>query len=184
MQGLVGAEPHPESIRTVSFKIPRAAGHPAGDVRPSSEEGSEFTRYNIFRAGQQHVPVLRQDLRAQRLEPGPRHPRDRGGPTTWENIVCSCIPCNTRKANHSPQEVGMHLIRKPKRPKWRPFIQINLGLHQHEKLEALHRSRVLERGTRRERQQWLRPVGGLMVRRHECRVPGARIYSASTLIEI
>ena len=59
-------------------------------------------------------------------------PRDRGGPTTWENIVCSCIACNTQKANRTPQEAGMRLIRKPKRPKWRPFVQINLGLHYHD----------------------------------------------------
>jgi len=59
-------------------------------------------------------------------------PRDRGGPTTWENIVCSCIECNTLKANRTPQEAGMHLIRKPKRPKWRPFVQINFSLHQHD----------------------------------------------------
>ena len=59
-------------------------------------------------------------------------PRDRGGPTTWENIVCSCIECNTHKANRTPQEAGMHLIRKPKRPKWRPFVQINFSLHQHD----------------------------------------------------
>lgn len=26
----------------------------------------------------------------------------------------------------------MHLIRKPKRPKWRPFVQVNLGLTHHE----------------------------------------------------
>ena len=59
-------------------------------------------------------------------------PRDRGGPTTWENIVCSCIPCNTRKANRTPQEAGMHLIRKPKRPKWRPFLQVHIGLDYHD----------------------------------------------------
>ncbi len=54
-------------------------------------------------------------------------PRDRGGPTSWENIVCSCIPCNTRKANRTPQEAGLRLVKKPKRPKWRPFVQISLG---------------------------------------------------------
>ena len=59
-------------------------------------------------------------------------PRDRGGPTTWENIVCSCIECNTRKANRTPQEAGMHLVKKPKRPKWRPFVQINFSLYQHD----------------------------------------------------
>src|SRR5688572_32049596 len=62
-------------------------------------------------------------------------PRDRGGPTTWENIVCSCIPCNTRKANRTPYEAGMHLIRKPKRPKWRPFIQVNFGTQYHDRSE-------------------------------------------------
>ena len=59
-------------------------------------------------------------------------PRDRGGPTTWENIVCSCVECNTRKANRTPSEAGMHLIRKPKRPKWRPFVQVDLGFPHHD----------------------------------------------------
>jgi hypothetical protein len=26
----------------------------------------------------------------------------------------------------------MHLIRKPKRPKWRPFVQIHLSLNPHD----------------------------------------------------
>jgi hypothetical protein len=26
----------------------------------------------------------------------------------------------------------MHLVRKPKRPKWRPFVQINLSLNHHD----------------------------------------------------
>ena len=59
-------------------------------------------------------------------------PRDRGGPTSWENIVCSCIACNTRKSNRTPFEAGMNLVRKPKRPKWRPFVQVNFTLHRHD----------------------------------------------------
>src|SRR5208282_249455 len=51
---------------------------------------------------------------------------------TRENIVCSCIECNTQKANRKPQEASMHLVRKPKRPKWRPFVQINFSLHRHD----------------------------------------------------
>jgi hypothetical protein len=27
---------------------------------------------------------------------------------------------------------GMHLVRKPKRPKWRPFVQINMGMPHHD----------------------------------------------------
>lgn len=60
-------------------------------------------------------------------------PRAKGGKTTWENIVCSCIKCNSRKANRLPHEAHMRLIRKPVRPKWRPVISLVLGNHNHEK---------------------------------------------------
>lgn len=48
-------------------------------------------------------------------------PRDRGGKTSWENIVTSCISCNTKKANRLPHQAGMHLKKKPNQPKWRTF---------------------------------------------------------------
>ena len=31
-----------------------------------------------------------------------------------------------------PQEADLHLVRKPKRPKWRPFVEVNLGLPHHD----------------------------------------------------
>ncbi len=49
-----------------------------------------------------------------------------------EIVVCSCIPCNTRKGNRLPREAHMSLIRKPKRPKWRPFVQITFAAPQHD----------------------------------------------------
>ena len=53
-------------------------------------------------------------------------PRHHGGKTTWENIVCSCIACNSHKANRLPHEAHLRLIRKPARPKWRPIIAMAL----------------------------------------------------------
>jgi 5-methylcytosine-specific restriction endonuclease McrA len=92
----------------------------------------KFTRHNIFERDKNTCQYCggifeRKDLNLDLVTP-----RDRGGPTTWENIVCSCIPCNTRKTNRTPLEAGMHLVRKPKRPKWRPFVQVNLGFQQHD----------------------------------------------------
>lgn len=29
------------------------------------------------------------------------HPRDKGGKTTWENIITSCYPCNQKKKNRT-----------------------------------------------------------------------------------
>jgi 5-methylcytosine-specific restriction endonuclease McrA len=120
--------PHPESIRTVSFRVrvPRVILLLVFDRLPKKEV--TFTRHNIFERDKNTCQYCgrvsdRKDLNLDHVIP-----RDRGGPTTWENIVCSCIECNTQKANRTPQEAGMRLIRKPKRPKWRPFVQINLGL--------------------------------------------------------
>ena len=59
-------------------------------------------------------------------------PRSKGGESSWENIVASCAPCNRRKGNRTPLEARLHLIRKPKRPKWRPFVQINLETAAHD----------------------------------------------------
>ena len=52
--------------------------------------------------------------------------------TTWENIVCSCIACNTRKGNRLAYQVQMQLIRKPGRPKWQPFVNITFTGLLHE----------------------------------------------------
>tara|TARA_R100000027_G_scaffold22267_2_gene16137 strand:- start:1469 stop:2134 length:666 start_codon:yes stop_codon:yes gene_type:complete len=51
-------------------------------------------------------------------------PRDRGGRTSWENLVTSCIECNSRKANRLPHQAGLALRRQPVRPKHRPFLSV------------------------------------------------------------
>jgi 5-methylcytosine-specific restriction endonuclease McrA len=125
-------EPHPESVHTISFRIriPRVILLLGFDRLPKKE--IKFTRHNIFERDRNTCQYCggvfeRKDLNLDHVIP-----RDRGGPTTWENIVCSCILCNTRKANCTPYEAGMTLIRKPKRPKWRPFVQIHFGAPHHD----------------------------------------------------
>lgn len=48
-------------------------------------------------------------------------PRERGGRTSWENIVTCRRDINSMKANRLPHEAGLRLVRKPARPKRRPF---------------------------------------------------------------
>ncbi|MCX4092652.1 HNH endonuclease [Nocardia sp. alder85J] len=43
-------------------------------------------------------------------------PRSRGGPNTWGNLIAACAPCNTRKADRTPEEAGMRLLWEPKAP--------------------------------------------------------------------
>ena len=43
-------------------------------------------------------------------------PMSRGGTNEWTNVVTACSPCNTRKANHMPEEIGMHPLVPPVEP--------------------------------------------------------------------
>jgi len=51
-------------------------------------------------------------------------PRSKGGPSTWENIVASCAPCNRRKADMLPEKVGMFPRRPPRAPQPHLFIRV------------------------------------------------------------
>jgi len=43
-------------------------------------------------------------------------PKSRGGHTNWSNIVACCSSCNIKKANRTPDEAGMTLIKQPYEP--------------------------------------------------------------------
>jgi 5-methylcytosine-specific restriction endonuclease McrA len=81
-----------------------------------------LTRRNIFLrdahtcqyCGRRSVP---RDLNLDHVMP-----RSRGGPMTWENVVCSCRVCNLRKGGRTPVEANMRLLRKPIRPRWSPIL--------------------------------------------------------------
>ncbi len=51
-------------------------------------------------------------------------PRSKGGPSSWDNIVASCAPCNRRKGNSLPRQAGMNLTRQPGTPSPDVFIQV------------------------------------------------------------
>lgn len=47
-------------------------------------------------------------------------PRSQGGPTSWENVVIACHPCNQRKGGRTPAQARMALRSHPARPAWLP----------------------------------------------------------------
>ena len=125
-------EPEQEMVHTIAFKVrvPRVIVLLLFDRMPRKEV--KFTRHNIFERDKNTCQYCAKRLDRKELNLDHVLPRDKGGLTTWENIVCSCIPCNTRKGNRLPHEVGMKLIKKPERPKWRPFVHITFDSHVHE----------------------------------------------------
>jgi 5-methylcytosine-specific restriction endonuclease McrA len=51
-------------------------------------------------------------------------PKRLGGATSWENLVCCCKRCNTRKGDKTLTQVGFTLPHPPRRPKYVPFISL------------------------------------------------------------
>ena len=86
-----------------------------------------FSRESLFERDKHRCQYCGNNFEQAQLNMDHVIPRDRGGRTSWENIVTSCIKCNTHKANRLPHQANMHLIRKPERPKWRPFISSLIG---------------------------------------------------------
>jgi len=51
-------------------------------------------------------------------------PRSKGGSSAWDNIVACCAPCNRRKGDRLPAQVGMNPRRIPKVPHSTVFIHV------------------------------------------------------------
>jgi 5-methylcytosine-specific restriction endonuclease McrA len=51
-------------------------------------------------------------------------PRSKGGPSSWENIVASCAPCNRRKGDALLRQAGMRLLKQPRTPNPNVFIHV------------------------------------------------------------
>jgi 5-methylcytosine-specific restriction endonuclease McrA len=83
-----------------------------------------FTRRNVFLRDKHTCQYCARIFNEPELNLDHVMPRDKGGRTTWENIVTSCIRCNTRKANKLSHEVNMHPLRKPVAPRWRPMFAL------------------------------------------------------------
>lgn len=124
--------PESDMVHTISLsvRVPRVIVLLLFERLPKKEV--KFTRHNVFERDKNTCQYCAKVFDRSELNLDHVYPRDRGGQTTWENIVCSCIPCNTRKGNRLAHEVGMQLIRKPKRPKWRPFVNVSFSTHHHQ----------------------------------------------------
>jgi 5-methylcytosine-specific restriction endonuclease McrA len=109
-------------IHTVrsAFLIPRVLLLRDYDRLPIRE--ITFNRQNLFERDGHRCQYCNTTYAPKELNLDHVIPRDRGGKTSWENVVTSCIRCNSRKANRLPHEAGMHLVRRPEKPKWRPFV--------------------------------------------------------------
>ncbi len=113
-----------ELVHTVRYpvRVPRVILLSVFDRMPRKEV--KLTRLNVFERDKYTCQYCSKKMASEDLNLDHVIPRHYGGKTTWENIVCSCIKCNSHKANRLPHEAKMRLIRKPAAPKWRPVINL------------------------------------------------------------
>jgi 5-methylcytosine-specific restriction endonuclease McrA len=106
-------------ITTPEFRIavPEVIALQSYDRLP--ESAVKFTRRNIYDHYSRRCCYCGRIFETQDLNLDHVVPRSRGGPTDWNNIVTSCIPCNLKKGNRTPEEAGLPLLVKPSRPKWK-----------------------------------------------------------------
>jgi 5-methylcytosine-specific restriction endonuclease McrA len=82
-----------------------------------------FTRRNIFFRDRNRCQYCGRVFAQAELNLDHVVPLSRGGTSSWENVVCACIPCNSRKGNRTPHEAGMQLVRAPRRPAGHPVLR-------------------------------------------------------------
>jgi 5-methylcytosine-specific restriction endonuclease McrA len=49
-------------------------------------------------------------------------PKGRGGGDSWENLVCACADCNSKKGSELYRHAGLKLLKKPKKPSYFTFV--------------------------------------------------------------
>lgn len=114
-------------VRTVRIqiavpKIIRLIGY---DKLP--EQGVKLNRRNLFARDRNRCQYCGNLFPSSELSLDHVIPRSQGGPDTWENLVCACVKCNSRKGGRTPEQARMRLIAVPKRPRRNPLIALRLG---------------------------------------------------------
>lgn len=118
---------HEDWVRTVRFEIavPRVIRLHRFDRVP--RKTLRFNRRNLFARDENRCQYCGKSPPSSKLSFDHVIPRSRGGQTTWENVVCACVECNTKKGGRTPQEARMHLINTPAKPRHNPLVTMKLS---------------------------------------------------------
>ena len=116
-----------EWVRTVRLHIPvpkviRLYGFdrlPRQDVK--------LNRRNIFARDHNRCQYCGKSSPTSELSLDHVKPRSQGGLSTWDNLVCCCVTCNSRKGGRTPEQAHMPLIRTPAKPKRNPVVNLRVG---------------------------------------------------------
>lgn len=120
-------EEYDEVIRSPNHAMRRPAVVRLLRVFRRRKQRMKFSKQNVFARDRWQCQYCGKRKNASEFTYDHVVPRSRGGKTCWENIVTACAPCNSRKANKTPEEAGMFPRTKPTRPVWIPVATVRVG---------------------------------------------------------
>ncbi len=115
---------------TFRIRIPRVVQLLHFDRLPRHE--IRFTRKNIFFRDRNRCQYCGAKFPTAELNLDHVVPLSKGGKSVWENVVCCCVRCNSRKGGMLPYQAGMQLIKVPVRPRWHPFVKLSFSHSRYE----------------------------------------------------
>lgn len=86
----------------------------------------KLTRKNIYARDGGVCQYCGKEFNTEDLNLDHVTPKAQGGQASWQNLVTSCVDCNTKKAGRSPKEAHMKLIKQPVEPKYNPLLQVHI----------------------------------------------------------
>jgi len=121
-------EEYDQEIHSVSFSIQLPSVVRLLYLVKRRQQEVKFSRKNIYARDHGVCQYCKTPLQPKEITYDHVIPKSQGGKTTWENVVTSCVSCNSQKGNKTPKQAHMKLLKTPKKPQWNHFLRISIGL--------------------------------------------------------
>mgnify|MGYP001219697288 CR=1 FL=1 len=121
-------ENYAEYVHSMLFKMPLPSVIRLKKYARFNKKEIVLSRKNIFKRDNytcQYCGIESNQLTIDHVVP-----RQKGGPDTWENLVTACEKCNAYKANKLIDEIGMKLLKLPRKPMVIAHLQNNIKDYQ------------------------------------------------------
>ena len=120
-------------IKSVSFDfiIPEVIVLPTYLRKPEHIRRLRYSRSSIFKRDGYMCLYCGKILSRAELTLDHILPKSKGGVSSWLNLVSCCKTCNTLKANRTPAEAGLKLLKQPRIPTWSDSVSLPASFRKH-----------------------------------------------------